>query len=282
MLRPRQSPPSSPAPPPPTPNPIGALGRQISSFDQTRQLPISRKRSLCGAFSLFPWFSRNTGHGTRNTPAPHPKLDTNSTQTRHTRHTRVNLTPIPSTTCALSQNQDLPQTLSNLCLAHTIDHTRGVEGLSAPSPSSSFTLTMRSPRALQNPASPSLLLAALTDGPQLIQNTTTSSPAFATLTILVNAKSFACHSSKKLPGWATAPLPSSSASATPHQRVRRFRRVLHGTRATEHGSRNTNHESRITKPGTPVTDHSHITPQAHVPTPYGSSFQFLRSRTILP
>ena len=44
------------------------------------------------------------------------------------------------------------------------------------------------------------VFSALTDTPQLTENTATLSPAFATLTSRVTHKSFACHSYKKHPG----------------------------------------------------------------------------------
>ncbi len=51
------------------------------------------------------------------------------------------------------------------------------------------------------PASP--LFATLTSHSQLLENTTTLSPAVATLTSRVKHKSFACHSCRKHPGWGS-------------------------------------------------------------------------------
>lgn len=53
--------------------------------------------------------------------------------------------------------------------------------------------------ALRAPVSPAVspLFAALTNSPQLHDNTTTLSPAFGTLTCGVRPKSFVCHSCKK-------------------------------------------------------------------------------------
>ena len=57
--------------------------------------------------------------------------------------------------------------------------------------------------SLRAPISPAVspFFATLTNSPQLHDNATTLSPAFATLARRVIAKSFACHSCKKHRGW---------------------------------------------------------------------------------
>ena len=115
MLRPRHSPPSSSAPPPRTPNPIGALGRQISSFD----LQLSTFNS-CSS----PHGTRLTRHGTRRLFSRHDSAPTRA-QTRHTRHTRVEATSFPSIACALSQKLDFLQLLSNQNVAHSLQKHPG-------------------------------------------------------------------------------------------------------------------------------------------------------------
>ena len=86
--------------------------------------------------------------------------------------------------------QDLPQPLSPHSLAHTFHFTGGVL-TSTPIfefPISNFGFST---------ASASPLSATLTDNPQLDENKTTLSLAFATLTGRVKHKSFVCHSYKK-------------------------------------------------------------------------------------
>ena len=88
MLRPRQSSPSSSAP-----SSIGALPRQISLSNL--QLSTFNSRSL-------PHGTRITGHGSLFRPFS-PLVTRHSplfrTQTEHTRHTRVEITPMPSCAC---------------------------------------------------------------------------------------------------------------------------------------------------------------------------------------
>ena len=137
MLRPRQSPPSSSAPPPRTPNPIGALARQISPLDLQLSAFNSHSLRLRNLFRIrtSAKFARNlfriststtkdlkpfrmntyekNGSLFHGTPAaahrsrfrPCSPLVTRHSplfcaQTRHTRHSRVEITPIPSCACA--------------------------------------------------------------------------------------------------------------------------------------------------------------------------------------
>ena len=107
--------------------------------------------------------------------------------------------------------QDRPQPLSSQSLAHTFRHIGGVPpGI----PIFEFPFS----RFVQTASSTSPLFVILAKPPQLHENKTTLSPAFATLTRLVNYNSFVCHSCKKHPGvgyprcsQAYLPRPSSSA-----------------------------------------------------------------------
>jgi len=70
-------------------------------------------------------------------------------------------------------------------------------------PSCSLSPLYLSSRCFDSQKGPSVspLPATLTNSSQLHDNTTTLSPAFATLTNRVMYKPFACHSCKKHPGW---------------------------------------------------------------------------------
>ena len=89
--------------------------------------------------------------------------------------------------------QDRPQPQSSQPLAHTFRHTGGV-------PPGTPIFEFPFSRFVRATSSASPLFATLAKSSQLLENKTTLSPAFATLTRLVNHNPFVCHSCRKHPG----------------------------------------------------------------------------------
>src|SRR5580658_1676039 len=81
------------------------------------------------------------------------------------------------------------------------------------------TRTLQTRITLQQCLSVTPLFATLTDQSQADENTTTLSPAFATLTRHITPNSFICHSYKKHPGGG---VPCPAANAQYSQPLPRF------------------------------------------------------------